>query len=87
MTFNPLKLKPESGARRIQSADDAYSFVAHMSLTVLTKPHWRTARQALRHAGVSDAGELLAWRTFRAAAKAEGWLLETARGPDLQQGG
>ncbi len=80
MIFNPLKLKPESGASRIQTADDAYSFVAHMSSAVLSKPHWRTARQALCHAGVSDAGELLAWRTFRAAAKAEGWLLETARG-------
>lgn len=80
MTFNPLKLKPESGASRIQSADDAYSFVAHMSSAVLSRPHWRTARQALSHAGVSDAGELLAWRTFRAAAKAEGWLVESARG-------
>jgi hypothetical protein len=26
--------------------------------------------------GASDANEILAWRTFRAAASAEGWLLE-----------
>jgi hypothetical protein len=79
MTFPPLKLKPESGAISIRTADDAYAFVAHLSLVFLTKPHWQPARQALKHAGVSEAGELLAWRTFRAATKAEGWLLESAR--------
>jgi hypothetical protein len=79
MTFNPLQLRPESGANRIRSADDAYSFVAHMNVAVLNKPHWRVARQALRHAGVSADGESTAWRTFRAAAEAEGWLLENGR--------
>jgi hypothetical protein len=76
MTFKPLMLRPESGAKKITSADDAYCFVAHLSWAVLTKPHWQPARQALKHAGVSEADESTAWRTFRAAAKAEGWLLE-----------
>jgi len=40
------------------------------------KPHWQVARQALNHAGASDASEIQAWRTFRAAAAAEGWLVE-----------
>jgi hypothetical protein len=78
MPFDPLKLKPESGAKRIKCADDAYSFLAHMNLADRGKPHWQAARQALSHAGASDADELLAWRTFRTAAKAEGWLLENA---------
>jgi hypothetical protein len=69
-------LKPESGANRIKSADDAYSFVAHMRLSYQNKPHWQIARQALNHAGVSDASKILAWRIFRAAAAAEDWLLE-----------
>jgi hypothetical protein len=80
VTFAPLNLKPESGATKIASADDAYSFVAHLSWGVLIKPHWEPAQKALKHAGVSDSGELLAWQTFRAAAKAEGWLLEPAPG-------
>jgi hypothetical protein len=76
MAFRSMKLKPESGANRIKSADDAYSFVAHMRLSYQSKPHWQIARQALNHAGASDASEILAWRTFRAAAAAEDWLLE-----------
>jgi hypothetical protein len=76
MAFGSLKLKPESGANQIKSADDAYSFVAHMRLSHQNKPHWQIARQALNHAGASDASEFQAWRTFRAAAAAEGWLLE-----------
>jgi hypothetical protein len=76
MAFRSMKLKPESGANRIKSADDAYSFVAHMRLSYQNKPHWQIARQALNHAGVSDASEIQAWRTFRAAAAAEDWLLE-----------
>jgi hypothetical protein len=71
-----MKLKPESGGNRITSADDAYSFVAHMRLSYQNKPHWRIARQALNHAGVSDACEIQAWRIFRAAAAAEDWPLE-----------
>ena len=76
MPFTSMKLKPESGANRIKSADDAYSFVAHMRLSNQNKPHWQAARQALNHAGASDASEIQAWRTFRAAAVAEGWLLD-----------
>ena len=76
MPFGSLKLKPESGANQIRSADDAYSFVAHMRLSQQNKPHWQVARQALNHAGASDANEIQAWRTFRAAVSAEGWLLE-----------
>jgi hypothetical protein len=76
MAFIPMRLKPESGANRIKSADDAYSFMMYMRLSDRNKPHWQVATQALNHASASDAGELLAWRTFRAAAKAEGWLAE-----------
>jgi hypothetical protein len=69
-----MKLKPESGANQIKSADDAYSFMVHMRLSYQNKPHWQVARRALQHAGASDAS---AWRTFfRAAAAAEGWLVE-----------
>jgi hypothetical protein len=48
MAFPSLKLKSESGASRIKSADDAYSFVAHMLLSYQNKPHWQMARQAAR---------------------------------------
>jgi hypothetical protein len=76
MAFTSMKLKPESGANRIKSADDAYSFMVHMRLSYQNKPHWQVARQALNHAGTSDASEFQAWRTFRAAAAVEGWLVE-----------
>jgi hypothetical protein len=74
MAFRPMKLKPESGANRIKSADDAYSFMVHTRLSYQNKR--QIARQALNHAGVSDASEIHAWRTFRAAAAAVDWLLE-----------
>jgi hypothetical protein len=74
MAFASMKLKPESGANRIKSADDAYSFMVHMRLSYQNKPHWQAARQALNHAGVSDESEIQAWRSFRTAAAAEGWL-------------
>jgi hypothetical protein len=74
MSFAALKLKPESGAKRIKTADDAYSFVAHLRLSHQNKPHWQVARQALNHAGASDASEMQAWRAFRAAVAAEDWL-------------
>jgi hypothetical protein len=76
MPFSSMKLKPESGANRIKSADDAYSFMAHMRLSHQNKSHWQAAKQALNHAGASDAGETQAWRAFRAAVEAEGWLAE-----------
>ena len=76
MAFIPMRLKPESGANRIKSADDAYSFMMYMGLSCRNKPHWQVARQVLNHASASDAGEIQAWRTFRAAAEAEGWLAE-----------
>jgi hypothetical protein len=76
MAFSFMKLKPESGANRIRSADDAYSFVAHMRLSDQNKPHWQMAKQALDNAFASDDSEIRAWRTFRAAAAAEGWLVE-----------
>jgi hypothetical protein len=76
MAFASVKLKPESGANHIKSADDAYSFVAHMRLSYQNKPHWQMARQALNNFCASDASEFQAWRTFRAAAAAEGWLVE-----------
>ena len=77
MGFSPLKLKPESGANRIKSADDAYSFMMHMRLSYQNKPHWQAARQAINQAGMSDNSEIRAWRSFRAAAAAEGWLEES----------
>jgi hypothetical protein len=76
MAFVPMRLKPESGANRIKSADDAYSFMMHMRLSDRNKPHWQMARQALNHAGASDDSEARAWRSFRAAAAEEGWLLD-----------
>jgi len=76
MAFTSLKLKPESGASRIKSADDAHSFVAHMRLSYQNKPHWQVARQALNNVCASEQSEFQAWRTFRAAAAAEGWLVE-----------
>jgi hypothetical protein len=76
MAFTPMKLKPESGANRIKSADDAYSFMVHMRLSYQNKPHWQVARQALNNAGAAGATEHQVWRTFRAAAAAEGWLVE-----------
>ena len=75
MAFVPMRLKPESGANRIKSADDAYSFMMYMRLSDRNKPHWQMARQALNHAGAADDSEVRAWRSFRAAA-AEGWLLD-----------
>ncbi len=81
MAFTSMKLKPESGANQIKSADDAYSFMAHMRLSYQNKPHWHVARQALNHAGASDASEIQAWRTFRSAAAAEGWLLDQESAP------
>jgi hypothetical protein len=76
MAFTSLKLKPESGAKQIKSADDAYSFMVHMRLSYQNKPHWQVAKQALQQASMSDASEIQAWRTFRTAAAAEGWLVE-----------
>jgi hypothetical protein len=74
MAFTPMKLKAESGAKRISSAEDAYAFMMYMRLSYRNKPHWQMAKQALNHAGMSEAGEFQAWRTFRTAARAEGWL-------------
>jgi hypothetical protein len=76
MSFTPMKLKPESGANRIRSADDAYSFMAHLRLSYQSKPHWQAARQALDNVCASNVGEIRAWRTFRAAVSEEGWLID-----------
>jgi len=51
-------------------------FMMHMRLSYQNKPHWRAAKQALDVAAASDDCEIRAWRTFRAAAAAEGWLLD-----------
>jgi hypothetical protein len=76
MSFTPMKLKAESGAKQIRSANDAYAFMMHVRLSYRNKTHWQMAKQALNHAGVSEAGEIQAWRTFRTAARVEGWLDE-----------
>ncbi|SHH06732.1 hypothetical protein [Bradyrhizobium erythrophlei] len=75
MPFTAVKLKPVSSAKQIKSADDAYSFMMHMRLSYLNKPHWQAAKQAISFAAASEDCETRAWRTFRAAANAEGWLL------------
>jgi hypothetical protein len=49
MAFTSLKLKPASGANRIKSADDAYSFMMHMQLSYQNKPHWQAAKQVDQH--------------------------------------
>ena len=46
MAFTSVKLKPESGANPIKSANDAYSFMMHMRLSDQNKPHRQMARQA-----------------------------------------
>jgi hypothetical protein len=76
MAFTPINLKVESGAKRIRSADDAYAFMMYMRLSYRNKPHWQAAKQALNNALMSEASEIQAWRTFRTAARAEGWLQE-----------
>ena len=76
MAFTPINLKAESGAKRIGSADDAYAFMMYMRLSYRNRPHWQVAKQALNNAMMSEESEIQAWRTFRTAARAEGWLLE-----------
>ena len=76
MAFTPMRLKAESGAKQIRSADDAYAFMMYMRLSYRNKPHWQIAKEALNHAGMSEAGEIQAWQTFRTAARMEGWLEE-----------
>jgi hypothetical protein len=76
MAFTPIDLKVESRAKRIGSADDAYAFLMYMELSYRNRPHWQVAKQALNNALLSEAGEIQAWRTFRTAARAEGWLDE-----------
>jgi hypothetical protein len=76
MSFASMKLKPESGANRIASADDAYSFLAHLRISYQSKPHWQAAKQALNNVCASDVSEIRAWKTFRAAVSAEDWLVD-----------
>ncbi len=64
MGFSPMKFKPESGADRIKSADDAYSFMVHMRLSYQNKPHWQVARQAINQACMSEASEIRAWKSL-----------------------
>jgi hypothetical protein len=47
-----------------------------MRLSYQNKPHWQMARQALNNVCALNVSEIHAWRTFRAAAAAEGWLVE-----------
>ena len=74
MVFQPIKLRSESGAHRIKDASDAHAFMMHMNLGLQNKPHWQIARQALGQYTASQDAEFQAWRAFRDAAKAEGWL-------------
>jgi hypothetical protein len=74
MAFEPLKLKPESGATRICDADVAASFIMYMSLERQNMPRWQMARQALNQAGASRAGEYRARQLFQEALISEDWL-------------
>jgi hypothetical protein len=73
---SPANVLKQAGANRIRSADDAYSFLAHLRPSYQTKPHWQAARQALDNVCASHVSENQAWRTFRAAVSAEGWLMD-----------
>jgi hypothetical protein len=74
MAFAPIKLRPESGANLIKDASDAHAFMMHMNLALRNKPHWQVARQSLGLFSASPEAEHNAWRAFRDAARAEGWL-------------
>jgi hypothetical protein len=76
MAFTSLKLKPASGANRIKSADDAYSFMMHMQLSYRNKPHWQAAKQALNHAGDQTIAKLGLGEPFgrRPTQKAGFWI-------------
>ena len=74
--FYPDEIETRVGRDSDQKRRRAYSFMMYMRLCYRNKPHWQVARQAVNHASASDAGEIQAWRTFRAAAEAEGWLAE-----------
>jgi hypothetical protein len=74
MAFEPIKLRPESGATLIKDASDAHAFMMHMNLALQNKPHWQVARQALGQFSASQDAEFKAWRAFRDAANAEGCL-------------
>jgi hypothetical protein len=65
MDFEPIKLRPESGA--IKDAADAHAFMMHMNLALQNKPHWQLAKQALGQFTASENAELKAWRAFRDA--------------------
>jgi hypothetical protein len=76
MAFETIGLKPESGAKLIKDAADANAFMMHMNLALQNKPHWQFAKQALGQFTASENGELKAWRAFRDAVMAEGWLAD-----------
>jgi hypothetical protein len=76
MAFEPLKLKPESGAILIKDESDAHAFLMHMNLHLQNKPHWQVAKQTLGQFVSSESAEIKAWRAFRDAAKVEGWLAD-----------
>jgi hypothetical protein len=46
MTFEPIRLRPESGANLIKDASEAHAFMMHMNMALQNKPHWQVARQA-----------------------------------------
>jgi hypothetical protein len=48
--------------------------MVHMRLSNQNKPYWQVTRQAINQACMSEASEIRAWRSFRRAAEAEGWL-------------
>ena len=75
MAFEPMKLRPESGATRIRKVSDAHAFLMHMNLGLQNKPHWQVARQKLDQFTASQDAQFRAWRAFRDAANVEGWLV------------
>jgi hypothetical protein len=74
MTFEPIRLRPESGANLIKDASEAHAFMMHMNMALQNRPHWQVARQAFAQFAASQDAELRAWRAFRDAARPEGWL-------------
>ena len=76
MPFPSLKLKPEWALIALRVLTTLIRSWLHMRLSFQNKPHWQMARQALNNVCASSVSEIHAWRTFRAAVVAEGWLVE-----------
>ncbi len=85
MAFTSMKLKPESGANRIKSADDAYSFICTCGFPIRTsrtgrwlgRPSTMPARQTIVKFGLGEPFAL------RRQLKAGLWNSKVAQGRSL----